>query len=49
MLIRTHKNRFEPILVRTWLVIGFMKQHVVEFPPVNHFSAFAAFVEMSFL
>jgi hypothetical protein len=35
--------------VRTSLVVGFMKQHIVEFSPINHFSVLRIFVEVRFL
>jgi hypothetical protein len=34
--------------VRARLVIGFMKQHIVQLPHINHFSASAALVKVPF-
>jgi hypothetical protein len=35
--------------VRAQLVIGFVKQHIVELPPINRFSTTAALAKVPFL
>src|SRR6266480_1483846 len=42
-------DRAAVLNVRARLVIGFVEQHFVELPFINHFPAPAAFVEMFFL
>jgi hypothetical protein len=42
-------DRSAVLNVRSWLVIGFMEKHIVELPPINHFSTPAALVEVPFL
>jgi hypothetical protein len=42
-------HRSTVLNIRARLLIGFVKQDIVELPPINHFPAPAALVEMFFL